>query len=149
MICEIGFNAGHSLLAMILVNPNAQYVLFDLGVHKYSKVCFNYLKRKFPKIKMEIYWGDSRETLSTYQIKNPRVKFDMIHIDGCHKQEVYSVDWKNSLRVSSPGSLLIFDDTDDNKINYFIDTEIGKGVVREAEGFLQTFGYEHRILVRL
>ena len=29
-ICEIGVNACHSLLLMLLVNPNADYLLFDL-----------------------------------------------------------------------------------------------------------------------
>lgn len=147
-VCEIGFNAGHSFLAMILVNPEAQYILFDLGIHKYSKPCFEYLKKKFPDVDMKIIWGDSRDTIPTYHEQNPEISFDIIHIDGGHKQEVYTVDWKNSLNMSSSGSILIFDDTDNKKISSFIDEWIKKGVVYEAADFLETFGYQHRILIR-
>lgn len=147
-ICEIGFNAGHSILAMILSNPNAKYTLFDLGVHSYSKPCFEYLRKLFPNVSIEIIWGDSRSTLPTYHHKYPNVTFDLIHIDGGHQREVYSADWKNSLDMSLKGSLLIFDDTDNNKINAFLDEEIQKGVVSEADKFLETFGYKHRILVK-
>ncbi len=145
-ICEIGFNAGHSILAMIQANPNARYILFDLGIHSYARPCFEYLKKTFPQTTMEIFWGDSRETLADYHRNHTEVVFDLIHIDGGHRSEVYSVDWKNSLDVTSPGSLIIFDDTDSVKINLFINKEIEKGIVYEAKGFLETLGYKHRIL---
>jgi len=147
-ICEIGFNAGHSVLAMILENPNARYVLFDLGTHAYARPCFEYLKKTFPQTTMEIFWGDSRETLATYHKEHPEAVFDLIHIDGGHQSEVYIVDWKNSLNVTSRGSLIIFDDTDNTKISTFIDREIEKGNVIEAPDFLETYGYKHRILER-
>lgn len=38
-ICEIGVNAGHSLLLMLEQNPNAEYLLFDLNNHKYTNPC--------------------------------------------------------------------------------------------------------------
>lgn len=147
-ICEIGFNAGHSVLAMILANPNAHYVLFDLGTHAYARPCFEHLKKIFPQTTMEIFWGDSRETLVNYHNEHPEVVFDLMHIDGGHRSEVYAVDWKNSLDATSSGSLIIFDDTDSAKINVFIDKEIEKGIVSESTAFLKTFGYEHRILER-
>lgn len=147
-ICEIGFNAGHSILAMMLVNPTAHYVLFDLGTHKYSRPCFEYIKKRLPEVKMEIIWGDSRDTVPTYHSHNADAVFEVIHIDGSHKQEIYSLDWKNSLEMSKKGTFLVFDDTDNKKINLFIDTEIEKGIVKEADGFLETYGYQHRVLVR-
>jgi len=147
-ICEIGFNAGHSVLAMIMANPNAHYVLFDLGIHAYTRPCFEYLKKTFPQTTMEIFWGDSRKTLPVYHKKYPEVVFDLVHIDGGHRGEIYTIDWKNSLDVTSSGSLIIFDDTDNAKINVFTDKKIEKGIVSKATGFLKTFGYEHRILER-
>ncbi|MFA6158022.1 MAG: class I SAM-dependent methyltransferase [Candidatus Paceibacterota bacterium] len=145
-ICEIGFNAGHSVLAMILANPNAHYVLFDLGAHSYARPCFDYLKKIFPQTTLEIVWGDSRETLPAYRKEHPRVMFDLVHIDGGHRSEIYVADWKNSLDITHPGSFIIFDDTDSLKINTFLDGEIKKQIVDEAAGFLKTFGYEHRVL---
>ena len=148
-ICEIGFNAGHSLLTMLLVNPDAKYVLFDLGSHKYSKPCFEYLKTKFPNTKMDIVWGDSRVTLLNYHLSKPKTKFDVIHIDGGHAYEVYSKDWKHSLQMIQKGGILIFDDTDNSRISSFIDKQIKRGVVKEADGYLETFGYKHRILIKI
>lgn len=148
LICEIGFNAGHSVLAMILANPNAHYVLFDLGEHAYARPCFEYIKKAFPETNIQIFWGDSRETLANYHKQHPEMIFDLVHIDGGHRSEVYTVDWKNSLNITSSGGLIIFDDTDSVKINSFIDKEIENGIVNETSGFLKTFGYEHRILER-
>jgi len=146
IVCEIGFNAGHSILAMILENPKAHYVLFDLGSHAYARPCFEYIKNIFPQTNIEIFWGDSRETLVTYHDEHPEIIFDLVHIDGGHRSEVYLIDWKNSLSVTSTKSLIIFDDTDSIKINTFINKEIEGGIVVEAKGFLKTSGYEHRIL---
>lgn len=147
-ICEIGFNAGHSLLAMLLVNPDAKYVLFDLGSHKYAKPCFEYLQAKFPDTDIKIIWGDSRVTLPGYHLSNPDVVFDLVHIDGGHKYEIYSKDWENSISLVLKGGIIIFDDTDNAKIGAFVNTEIEKGIVKEANCFLETFGYKHRILIK-
>lgn len=144
-ICEIGFNGGHSVLAMIISNPNAHYVLFDIGLHSYARPCFEYIKKIFPHTVIEMYWGDSRETLANYHREHPEVVFDLIHIDGGHRSEVYSVDWKNSLDVTASGSLIIFDDTNSVKVDAFLNMEIEKNIVRESLDFLKTSGYEHRI----
>jgi hypothetical protein len=147
-VCEIGFNAGHSLVAMLLSNPTAHYVLFDLGAHEYTQPCYEYIKNKFPQTSMEMFWGDSRETVPDYHKNNPEKLFELVHIDGGHKHEVYSADWVNSLAISGKGALLIFDDTDNKKISDFIDLEIQKGLVIENKSFLKTFGYEHRVLIK-
>lgn len=147
-VCEIGFNAGHSILAMILVNPGAEYVLFDLGDHKYAAACFEYLQSRFPETRLEMTWGDSRTTLSDYRNEHPLKRFDVLHIDGSHKSDVYKRDWENALHMVSKDGILIFDDTDNVKISAFIDGEIKAGNVHEADGFLRTSGYEHRILIK-
>ena len=147
-ICEIGFNAGHSFLCMILVNPNAEYTLFDLGKHKYSKPTFNFLKKIFPKTKISMIWGDSTKTIPNFYKKNPKKTFDVIHIDGGHQSKIYIEDWYNSLKLISTDGVLIFDDTDNNKISTFLDNEIKKGKVAETNEFLKTSGYEHRIFIK-
>ncbi|MDP1625051.1 MAG: class I SAM-dependent methyltransferase [bacterium] len=142
---EVGFNAGHSILAMLLVNPAARYTLFDLGEHAYSRPCFEYIKARFPQTIIEVLWGDSRLTMPKYIQENPRNSFDLIHIDGGHKSEVYTKDWINSLLLIKEGGLLIFDDSDNKKIGIFLDSQISNQSVSEVGGYLKTFGYEHRI----
>jgi len=146
-ICEIGFNAGHSILAMLLINPTAKYTLFDLGEHKYSRPCFEYLEQKFKDVNLSILWGDSTETFPNFICNNPE-PFDLIHIDGSDKSEVYTQDWVNSMKVITNGDHIIFDDTDNKKISAFIDSQVTKGIVKECYDFLPTFGYEHRILIK-
>ena len=148
-ICEIGFNAGHSLLSMMLSNQNAKYISFDLGIHLYSKPCFEFLKNKFSSTHLDIFWGDSRVTIPDFITKNPNTKFDLIHIDGSHRSEVYKEDWKNSLELSHPGTFIIFDDSDNPKISLFIDEQILSGEVIESKEVLETFGYKHRILIKI
>jgi len=48
-ICEIGFNAGHSALLLILGSKcgNYEFDIFDIGEHSYTKLCFEYLKNIF------------------------------------------------------------------------------------------------------
>ena len=110
--CEIGFNAGHSLICMLLENPNAEYTIFDLGEHKYSRPCFDFCKQLFHNTKIEIFWGDSRETLLTYLESPLHNKFDVIHIDGVHAIEIANSDIQNSYRLSKYKTILIMDDYD-------------------------------------
>ena len=51
-IIEIGVNGCHSLLLMLLINPNAEYLLFDLGNHKYTIPTLNYIKHNFRILKL-------------------------------------------------------------------------------------------------
>jgi hypothetical protein len=148
-ICEIGFNAGHSLLVMILANPNAEYTLFDLGEHKYSKPCFDFIKQLFPETKIEIFWGDSRETMKNYLSKSNHVLFDVIHIDGGHIPEIFEVDWSYSYKLLNKDGIIIFDDTDLISIKYFADNQIKKGLVHDISNeYEPTELLEHRIFVK-
>lgn len=44
-------------------------------------------------------------------------KYDLIHIDGCHNYNVAKQDILNSLKLSKPGTIIIFDDTDQKDLN--------------------------------
>jgi hypothetical protein len=45
-------NGCHSLLIMLLENPNADYLLFDLNYHKYTEPSINYIKESFLETKI-------------------------------------------------------------------------------------------------
>ena len=59
-------NGCHSLLLMLLINPTAEYLLFDLGNHKYTLPALNYIKKQFVDTKINIILGNSVETISEY-----------------------------------------------------------------------------------
>jgi len=45
-ICEIGFNAGHSAMVMLLGREIKQleFTIFDIGRHSYTKPCYDYIQ---------------------------------------------------------------------------------------------------------
>lgn len=106
-IAEIGFNAGHSTFLYLISNPISKIQLFDLGEHKYSRLCFDYLNEQFPN-RLSIIWGDSVTTLKTYK---DNVNFDLIHIDGGHFRYIAESDIRNCERIASKETLIIFDDS--------------------------------------
>ena len=105
-IIEIGFNGGHSCLLFLLSNPYSKIQLFDLGNHRYAKLCYEYLNNTFPD-RLNITWGDSSVTYSQF---NPNIKYDLIHIDGSHMSEILNKDIINSLRCVDNNGYIIIDD---------------------------------------
>jgi len=140
-IMEIGFNAGHSSLLYLLSNPSCNIVVFDLCSHKYTMLCFEYLKTIFPN-RLEIYPGDSTVTVPQYYINNPNKRFDLIHIDGCHAADIANKDFYNSLKLAN--DIIIWDDTQLKKIDNLFKDYIKKGLVYEVSLY-KTFIYEHKI----
>lgn len=140
-IMEIGFNAGHSSLLYLLSNPDSIITIFDLCEHKYTLPCFKYLQSVFPN-RLQIYPGDSTETVPQYYNVNPDTKFDLIHIDGAHVGDTPNKDFYNSLKLAS--DIIIWDDTQIRKLNILLNGYIRKGLVSEL--FLyDTLIYKHRI----
>tara|TARA_Y100000034_G_C6780629_1_gene348892 strand:+ start:131 stop:769 length:639 start_codon:yes stop_codon:yes gene_type:complete len=135
-ICEIGFNAGHSALFMLESNPKAEYTFFDLKNHGYAAPCYEYLNEAFEDTKMNIIYGDSKETLKDYvndaDYKNKLNSYDFIHIDGGHDIETLKSDYAWAFLLSKSGGHIIIDDTDVPHINKFVSDVIAANQVEEV-----------------
>ena len=127
-VCEIGVNAGHSLLFMLDVNSTAEYVLFDIGIHKYLEPCVSYLESAFPSTSMKLYLGDSKLTVPAYA-ENHEGTFDFCHIDGGHLPPEFTSDYQACMKLLKKGGFMIFDDYDYTEIKAFIDSKIASGEV--------------------
>lgn len=123
-ICEIGFNAGHSLLIMLSMNPNAEYVLFDINMHNYTEPCLEYIKQQYSKTKITMIFGDSKETLPRYIKNNKDKTFDLIHVDGGHDSIIIDADFNNSLKMSNSETIIIFDDYNLKNIKKYINRKL-------------------------
>jgi predicted O-methyltransferase YrrM len=121
-IIEIGVNACHSLLLMLLINPDAEYLLFDLNLHKYTNPAIEYIKKEFPNTKINIIYGNSVETINKYIVDNPNQinSYDLIHLDGGHTEDIFSEDYNNSKKLIIDNGVIIFDDYNLSDINNFI-----------------------------
>lgn len=132
-IIEIGVNACHSLLLMLLINSDAEYLLFDLNNHKYTKKTIEYVKKEFPNTKIEIIYGNSVETIPKYIIDNPNQlnSYELIHLDGGHTENIFSKDYENCKNLITDDGIIIFDDFNMNDINNFIRNKINQKEIIE------------------
>ena len=132
-VCEIGVNACHSLVIMIMENPDAEYLLFDLNNHKYTEPCLEYIRNAFPYTKINAVFGDSTKTMAEY-IENNKEElntFDLIHLDGGHTHNVFSQDYMNSKKLIKKEGVIIFDDYNFKAINIFINDKLKKKQIKE------------------
>jgi hypothetical protein len=152
-ICEIGFNAGHSTMLMLLgINKDKpiNFTIFDIGHHTYTKPCLNYIKSKFLNVNFEYIEGDSTITMPEWINKNNDsiCKYDVIHIDGGHSEHCISNDMKNVDKIVKINGIIIIDDTNENIINKYVDFYISSGKYIELQ-LLSTYGYQHRVIQKI
>jgi hypothetical protein len=123
-VCEVGVNAGHSLLLMLDVNPTAEYVLFDIGIHRYTRPCVEYIQSQFPNTSIRITYGDSKETLPLCN-----EEFDFIHIDGGHEGPEVISDYTVSIRLIAPNCPVVFNDYNYSFIQTFLNQKFQCGEI--------------------
>lgn len=151
-ICEIGFNAGHSAMLMLLgrdKNP-IDFTVFDIGHHLYTRPTYEYIKNVFPHINFEYIEGDSTVTLPNWinVHKEQLGQYDLVHVDGGHYESCVSSDLKYADLLLKIGGLVIVDDSNSNLIERYINYYLNSGRYTEVN-LLKTAGYEHRVLRKL
>jgi hypothetical protein len=126
-ICEIGFNAGHSTMLMLLgrceTTPTI-FTVFDIGHHAYTKPCLEYIRQSYPNVDFQYVEGDSTQTMPAWieaNKENSLETYDLIHVDGGHDEHCISNDMKNADLLVKIGGVIIIDDTWSNTINAYID----------------------------
>lgn len=151
-ICEIGFNAGHSTMLMLLGRDDSpvNFTIFDIGVHAYMRPCLYYIKKEFPNVTFEYIHGDSTVTIPEWIIynRNNEQTYDVVHVDGGHSDYCIRNDMMNSDKLLRVGGLLIINDTNVQHINNCVNRYISYGRYAEVN-ILQTYGHPHRILKKL
>jgi predicted O-methyltransferase YrrM len=148
-ICEIGFNAGHSTMLMLLGRDKTalEFTIFDIGHHPYTKPCLKYIESKFPNVNFEYVEGDSTITMPEWINNNTTKVFDVIHVDGGHSEHCITNDMKNADMLVKVNGLIIIDDTYMNHINKVVNNYISRNY-RELV-ILKTKGYTHRIIQKI
>lgn len=111
-IFEVGFNAGHSALLLLLgSNPDAEFTFLDIGGHPYVTPCFEYLKQVSPERKRELLLGNSMQVLPKLVLKEGHQNvYDIIHMDGGHAHECVINDLILLYMLLKPGGYMIVDD---------------------------------------
>ena len=143
-ICEIGFNAGHSAMLLLLASSATTFTVFDIGHHRYTQTCLNYIEHIFPHVAFEYIVGDSTRTMPT-QMDGRIQTYDLVHVDGGHSEFCATSDMKHADILLKPGGIMVVDDTDAPQINGLVETYLASGKY-EVVDVLKTFGYPHRII---
>jgi predicted O-methyltransferase YrrM len=110
-IAEIGFNAGHSTLIMLMSNQHLKIQSFDLGAYESSRQAWAVLKKHFPQRTLNMVWGDSTQTVPQFSSEHADTKFDIVIVDGGHTYEIAYADILNMKKLSHKDTVLIVDDT--------------------------------------
>ena len=134
VVCETGFNAGHSAVTWLFSNPNITLHSYDLGNNPWSDMCVGFVKYIYGD-RFHYHKGNSRDML--FANKPPfseGVRCDLLSVDGDHS-DPYSDLWLGS-DVSRKGALVLVDDFGDQNRNIIKDwgrVVNGKGIVAELE----------------
>lgn len=141
MVCEIGFNTGHSALMWLLANSYTQVVSFDIMRHPYNSAAAEYLQNRFPN-RLEVIEGNSTQSVRKFAAANTHRKCDIVFIDGDHNYDVPFLDIESLREMSHESTLLLMDDLYCGQA-YWCDGPSGgwhkamrKGLLREFECFL-------------
>lgn len=120
---EVGFNAGHAALLMLLSNTALHVTCVDRLDHGYTRACFDYLATRFPG-RIELIPGDSVEVLP----RLPSSRFDLIHLDG-GKERTISRDLTAARSLVSRDHVLVIDDTHNASLNAIVDAAASRGEI--------------------
>jgi hypothetical protein len=77
---EIGWNAGHSLLILLLAQPTMILDAIDILEKSYTTSCMRYLQHHFHG-RIHAFVGDSHRVLAAIR----HALYDFVHIDGMHE----------------------------------------------------------------
>lgn len=146
-ILELGFNAGHSALLLLLgCNPEAEITFLDIGGHPYVKPCFDYLQSISP-VKKQLILANSLQYLPLVVLKDgQRDVYDIIHMDGGHSPECVVNDLILLFLLLKKGGYMIVDDADGfilEEVSLFVSL----GLLEVVPGQFKTEHYPH-IIVR-
>ena len=86
-ICEVGFNAGHSALTLLLAaGENSSYLGFDWSILNpgLNEELFRMIRSWLPHHNMNIQWGDAYLSIRSLLLQQGGGVCDMIFYDGPH-----------------------------------------------------------------
>jgi hypothetical protein len=137
---EVGVNGGHSAFIMLYSNPLLKYFGNDIAEfyepeprchpEVYVPVAFDILKSIFAE-RVETIKGDCLIELPIYAKANNTRHIDLLHLDG-HK-ETYERDFFTMLPLMKPGGYVVFDDTQQPKVQKLVDILLSKKLVKRCE----------------
>ena len=109
-IVEIGFNAGVSSAYFLSAREDIRVISVDIGYHRYVNECKKLIDEQFPE-RHTLLIGDSKKIIPELNKLEPKIKPDLIFIDGDHEEPTPLIDARNCLALADKETILVMDDT--------------------------------------
>lgn len=113
---EIGVFGGHSLLIMLLANPDIHIVCNDICYYSHTEKSINYLQSVFPN-QITFYKGAS---LDVFDKNKGLPTINLLHIDGNHDPLYIEKEFEVLYPHVAKNGYIVFDDYKTPQIEYFI-----------------------------
>lgn len=120
-VLEIGVYLGHSLLLLLLSNPNLYITCIDVDA-TFSPAAVEYLNKHFGN-RIRFYLGYSKDVLTSENLG----KFDCIHIDADHREDAVSQEFTLSQQYATRNAYYVFDDYE--ALRVLIDGYVSSGIL--------------------
>lgn len=108
-VLEVGVYMGHSLLILLLANPELRITCVDID-GTFPTPAVEYLNTHFGN-RVTLLLGDAVETLRSLAPESDG-SFDLVHIDADHYADAVLRQYRAALRLAAPGAAVVFDDYD-------------------------------------
>jgi predicted O-methyltransferase YrrM len=107
-VLEVGVFTGYSLLSTALALPDDGRVIGLENNEEWGEIALNFCKRAGVAHKVDLRFGDARETLAALLDEDGAVdSFDFVFIDA--NKEGYQAYFDGTLRLLRPGGLVVVD----------------------------------------
>lgn len=138
IICEVGFNMGHSALAFLAAGPSSRVISFDILPNdsqgaSFGAVAAEFLHKRFPK-RFSLFAGDSDSSVQALRniLSANQVNCNLMYVDGGHDYEVVKADFENFyLMTKHAGQIIIADDLNFAGVWQAWSEKVGEGKLKE------------------
>jgi hypothetical protein len=155
-ICEIGFNAGHSAMILLLGREKTplNFTIFDIGHHIYTLPCMNYIASEYSNVQFEYIQGDSTVYIPKWLETNQFHigQYDLVHVDGGRGEVCVMSDMKYADLLTHVNGIIIVNETNQKLINATVELYLATGRYVELNVLklnTNTQISEHRIIKKL
>jgi hypothetical protein len=104
-VLEIGVYLGHSLLLLLISNPNLKITCVD-NDSRFAPKAVEYLNSQFNN-RVTFFLGDAVDIVNSLPTSN---KFDMVHIDADHNNDAVLKQFQASRKFACMNAHFVFDD---------------------------------------
>jgi len=120
-VLEVGVYLGHSLLILLISNPELKITCVD-NDQRFSPKVVDYLNKEFNN-RVTFHLGDATDVINSLQSEN---KFDLVHIDADHNNDAVLKQFYASRKVSTDDAYFVFDDYEATRgaIDHLIRTNV-------------------------